>query len=788
MDIRGAIVALALLAPSVAAAQTLQPTKEDIKKAADASAPYGAYREADVDALRTDLQAALGKLKLDDAADQVGAKYSFQSADMRLFTRAWVMAQAHQYDFYDDKWKPVVRKALHEVAPKLRGTRLGLALLAETLDQVSDCSAEDFQTLMSGSTDPAADAFVIANTATCNANFTRAVIAAGDRAMPALIRQANYGGLPPRDRLPLYAWLTSRAALSRVREAERTAVAAMLWQEYLVQFFQADLEREALAAFDALPDDLRRAVVSPDQRRAITTVIDGVPMTFAGEGEEGFRDRSQIDAPIRQLAEVLAVVGRTDEARRLLATLPGLAEAKAAVLCEYSHPETENSGCADTRMLPVGALPLDHLLNTPDDDPYPIAETTLTGMGAVGGPVSNDILCRVFPKETYVDLCRERIRTDLWSDEGNEKEDVRLAEAAIERVVPNFKALRTSIVGDRPAGPPPQDRRTRATVAAIPPAFAEAPIPAEFRGEGKAPSVRGLKALPRGFDPVRVERAGKHVVAISVSQTYDPSGEVSQGGYWVHVSEDGGKSWQAPLYTGLADRFPYVVKPLSRLSLIDGDTLRLAVDVAEIDTASIMYPPVALVTRREAQDLYLTIPLDVLRRDSDGDGLTDIAEHHLLLDGANGRVTPFIVGSDVDSDCRTPLSDEKRAFIDLLGRFNGRAEAALVEPVNRPPGQIALGWSQASAAVDQPVFLQGDRRDYTCLTSKRLIIVYSEADLEAMKPLSPDFHPLEVPRIIFNRAHDRGYVNWSAGWTGGTFGLRRVDGKWRFYEISSWIT
>jgi hypothetical protein len=201
-----------------------------------------------------------------------------------------------------------------------------------------------------------------------------------------------------------------------------------------------------------------------------------------------------------------------------------------------------------------------------------------------------------------------------------------------------------------------------------------------------------------------------------------------------------------------------------------------------------MYPPVALVTRREAQDLYLTIPLDVLRRDSDGDGLTDIAEHHLLLDGANGRATPFIVGSDVDSDCRTPLSDEKRAFIDLLGRFNGRAEAALVEPVNRPPGQIGLGWSQASAAVDQPVFLQGDRRDYTCLTSKRLIIVYSEADLEAMKPLSPDFHALEVPRIIFNRAHDRGYVNWSAGWTGGTFGLRRVDGKWRFYEISSWIT
>jgi hypothetical protein len=786
MGIKATIVALALLLPSAAAAQSLQPTKEEIQEAIEASGPYGAYREADLAAFRKDLQAALGKAKLDAAADQVGAKYGFQSADIRKFVRAWVMAQAHQYGSDDDLWKPPVRKALYEAAPNLRGTRLGLSLLAETLDQVSDCSADDFQALMAGSIDSAADAYVIANNATCNDNFTRAVVAAGNRAMPALIRQANYGGLPLRDRLPLYAWLTSPAALSRVREAERPAVAAMLWQEYLVQLFQAGLERQALSAFDALPDDLRKAVVSPNQRPAITTTIDGVAMTFAGEGEEGHRDLSQIDAPIRQLADVLAVVGRADEARRLLATLPGLADARAAVLCEYNHPETENPGCANTRMLPAGALPLDHLLNRPEEDPYPIAETTLTGMGAVGGSVSAEVLCRVFPKETYVDLCRERDPADFWSD--GDEEGLPLAEAAIERAVPNFKALRSSIVGDRRAVAPPQGRRTRATVAAIPPPFAEAPIPVEFRGEGKAPSVRGLKALPRGFNPVRVERTGKRVIAISVSQTYDPSGEVSQGGYWVHVSEDGGKHWQAPLYTGLADRFPYVVKPLSRLSLIDGDTLRLAVDIAEIDTASIMYPPVALVTRREAQDLYLTIPLDVLRRDSDGDGLTDITEHHLLLDGANGRATPFIVGSDVDSDCRTPLSDEKRAFIDLLGRFNGRAEAALVEPVNRPPGQIALGWSQASAAVDQPVFLQGDRRDYTCLTSKRLIIVYSEADLEAMKPLSPDFHALEVPRIIFNRAHDRGYVNWSAGWTGGTFGLRRVDGKWRFYEISSWIT
>jgi hypothetical protein len=700
-----------------------------------------------------------------------------------------VIVQARQYGSDDERWKPAARRALHEMTPRLRGTRLGLALLAETLDQVSDCSAEDFQTLMAGSTDPAADAYVIALNAACTSNFARAAMVDVNRATPALIRQVGWG-LSTRDALPLYAWLTSPAALAHVREADRPTVSMMLWQDYLGRLFAAGLDRQALAAFDALPDDLRKAVVAPRARPVTHVVVDDIPITFAAD-RDGFYEPS---APILQLVEAMAVSGRENEARALLGTLPGLAQAKAAAACGYERRATApnargKAGCAETRALPMQALAVDHLLNNPDADPYPIAETLLTDFsGSVS--TNNAVLCRVFPKEAYPDICRDPSDDDRWRESSSEEEEVRLAQAAIERAVPNFQALRVSVLGEHAApAPSREDRWSRVTVVAKPPAFAQAPIPAAFAGSGQAPSVKGLAALPPGFDPVRVERAGQRVVAISLSQTYDPSGEVSQGGYWVHLSEDAGKHWQAPLYTGLADRFPYVVKPLSRLPLIAGDTLRLAVDIAELDTASITYPPVALRTRREAKDLYLTISFDELRRDSDSDGLSDITERHLLLDGGRaGRPTPFIVGSDADSDCRTAASAEKLALIDLIGRLKGGSEAALVEPVNRPPGQIGLGWSRASAAVDQPVFLKGDWRDYTCLTSKRLIIVYSEADLEAMKPFTPDFHALEVPHIVFNRAHDRGYVHWSAGWTGGTYGLRRVDGKWLFYVISSWIT
>jgi len=62
--------------------------------------------------------------------------------------------------------------------------------------------------------------------------------------------------------------------------------------------------------------------------------------------------------------------------------------------------------------------------------------------------------------------------------------------------------------------------------------------------------------LPDGFELVRAERAGHRAVAVSVSHTYDPTGEVSQGGYWMHVSQDGGRHWDRPLYTACPTASP----------------------------------------------------------------------------------------------------------------------------------------------------------------------------------------------------------------------------------------
>ena len=91
-------------------------------------------------------------------------------------------------------------------------------------------------------------------------------------------------------------------------------------------------------------------------------------------------------------------------------------------------------------------------------------------------------------------------------------------------------------------------------------------------------------------------------------------------------------------------------------------------------------------------------------------------------------------------------------------------------------------------SVDRPMFLLGDPADFACLQTDRMMIVYSEADISRLRRMTPDFHAVSLSKVVFNRAHDRGYVSWSTGWSGGTDRLRLVNGEWVLEEISSWIT
>lgn len=306
---------------------------------------------------------------------------------------------------------------------------------------------------------------------------------------------------------------------------------------------------------------------------------------------------------------------------------------------------------------------------------------------------------------------------------------------------------------------------------------------------GKWPS--GVAALPMGFFPVRLERGSPITVAVSLSQNLDPVGEVSEGGYWIHLSRDNGTTWSEPLYTGLLDLFPYVVAPTSKMRLISGNRITMEVVVQELDPSSITYPPIALRSRRTASDLYLEIPLAALQSDRDHDELTDIVETHLLLNPDNAD-------SDNDGvpDGRDPLPNVKNADANpenaympkIFQQIFGVPAAPIVEPVDRNPDELIQFKFGEPPSVVRPFFVEGQPEDFAAIRLPSPLLVYTAAGVDRLSAHSPDFHAFSVGAIVFNRAHDRGYLSWDQGWTGGTLRLIREGDTWRVEVMSTWIT
>src|SRR5438105_12534671 len=99
---------------------------------------------------------------------------------------------------------------------------------------------------------------------------------------------------------------------------------------------------------------------------------------------------------------------------------------------------------------------------------------------------------------------------------------------------------------------------------------------------------------------------------------------------------------------------------------MNGDHLDVAVDIHEIDTASITFPPVDLRAKREVHGLYLELPWADLRRDSDGDGITDLVEERIATDPHNADSDGDGIADGKDGLPLVPLGSGRTAEAEVL--------------------------------------------------------------------------------------------------------------------------
>jgi hypothetical protein len=801
-------LAASALAPTRAAAQLPWPTKSAITIYLSTAKQFRFDNGEPLDNWQEALVRALGTTPPDQAAVILARPFGLSAGNMRELVRLWLYSNT-DFDRPDDSSAQIAELSARFVALAARTGHAPLVMeaAASSLSLPGHCpDPRIIDRLMAGTTDPGGDAWRMATASgLCPSLYARFAAAAPDRTMPALFALITQHWLKPGEELPVLAYMASPAGLERVDPAHRELVGRFLTRAYLNSLLGAGLGARAIALFESL-DAGQRAALLAGAFPGIRAEADGLPITI---GED--RERSKPDQSLMvSLAAAYALAGRTGEAERLLAAAGDVRDARNKLACRYEPaPSAAARPCAVRDEMPGGLLLLDHFLHRQGEDPYPLAETLYAGsMSPPAGGIVAELECRVFADANYHSICqqgrdgnRRRILQEPVS-----ADEAKAAKAVIASArLPGYDSLRPILAGElavvaaRSGADADQwiSFREQPPVDPDPPPFAPLAIPAGMRGAG-APMAwsKSFAALPEGYEPVRVAREGERVAVVSVSQNYDPTGEVTRGGYWIHLSEDGGKHWRRPLYTGLAERFPYLVVPNPRLPLFDGKVLNLAVEVKLLDTRSITYPPVGLGTRRSQGDLYLRIPIAALERDSDGDGLTDLAARHLLLapnQGVAPGSTAYLVGAAGDSNCSVQSAPEREAMQAVLTQIFSMRTGAVIEPVDRDPAHpieaslAAAGHIDPNSA-DRPIFIDGDPADYECLKPDRLMIVYRAADMVRLRRMTPDFHAVELDKIIFDRARDRGYVGWSTGWSGGTFRLRRVGATWSLDTISSWIT
>jgi hypothetical protein len=719
------------------------------------------------------------------AAAALAANSGLTNAQMVELIELWRAATADSVQLEESPAKGIQRQG--RFAALLAAThRAPLVLQAAAAAEgvTIDCRPGAFTAYLAGSADGEAEGWMLASTADCSAWYQSYITVAPARAALPLLKLADGGMTRAAFGIAVYAALASETGLARFHADDPDGLRARLGADYLEALLASGLLEEAVGYYDSVPAAARDRLFDRN-RGPLEVHADGLTVLLGAT-------QTQADLATDLIAANL-LTGRTAEAERMFVEANGPERVRAIHACSEraaaAKPSPECQG--DQRSHDGVLLFADHILHAGDADPYPLAEKLAGGGSNDPEGLMAELHCRVFREPAYSALCEEGRRYAAYEEEEGDAANRAAAAAglpALGAAADSIEAFerRLSAVFP-PQATPPESRERRASIDPLPSPFEERPLPPGLSGAA-SPSPKGLAPLPDGYALIRAEVSGSRAVAISASQNYDPTGEVSMGGYWVHLSDDGGRHWQAPLYTGLADRFPYVVPAQSPLPLLDGDSINLAVEVNLLDTATITYPPVGIRSRAKRSGLYLRIPIEALRKDSDEDGLSDIAAHHLLLDseGMAGG-TPTRLDGNGQPCTREEMAAQEPLRL-LLERVFGSETGAIMEPLDRKPDEMIAGKRVDVVSFDRPILIQGDPADFRCLRSRGLAVVYGAKDVERLQRTSPDFHAVEIRKILFNRAHDRGYVSWSAGWTGGILSFRKTATGWTSEPLSSWIT
>lgn len=289
-----------------------------------------------------------------------------------------------------------------------------------------------------------------------------------------------------------------------------------------------------------------------------------------------------------------------------------------------------------------------------------------------------------------------------------------------------------------------------------------------------------------GKQAIRCIDVGATHWELAMSQDYDPTGEVPAAGFWLRRS-GASESSATAYYLGLKEHRPYELAP-SADPLIVEDELRLVVRRAEIDPEEVVFPPVGLTIESDKSLFEIRASLADIIRDSDEDGLTDLAEQQLLLDASD---------PDTDDDGEVDATDAlpNVAFNPDADSRKGAFAAALAHLLGQRNDAISFmvpaskQFVRRRSSDERTLFVVTDPENISGLVGGRRVIVLPESlSTKALDqhPAFAVFYPMRLSLRMLDERH--AMLIHDSGWGGGTLALEWHDGRWRVGNLGAWIT
>ncbi|HYK42634.1 MAG TPA: hypothetical protein VE007_09600 [Thermoanaerobaculia bacterium] len=353
----------------------------------------------------------------------------------------------------------------------------------------------------------------------------------------------------------------------------------------------------------------------------------------------------------------------------------------------------------------------------------------------------------------------------------------------------SIETLAEALESEAARGSPASQSPAKAVLVSIPgfepPAFRDRPLPAglepvelsDKESYQRGQTLRALHRIPPEWWLQRLETSGDMTYAIVSRNDSAPN-----AGLWLIRRKAG--EWSQPLYLGIRSGSPYSVRPASALPLLSEDGTRLQI---EVDFWEHREPPSMIVRKAPIRHsgLYLEIPLSAIEKDTDGDGLTDLLETALGLEPRNSDTDGDGIGDGEDAMPNVPngrrTSEEAAAVgavIEMRCGWNSFSRVAGSPPRGKAPREPDPDAPLPSADVlyGRTCLVVGDPSFFAGLSPSVRVIVVPESQAKRGSTSPPG--AFRIHWVLMNPEGTKALIDWSAGWEWGTFLGEKKGDRW----------